>query len=138
MQLVIASTPLSVRQGLTQIISAPALAASSAGLRERVELVLAEVLNNVVEHAYATQTGDITVQVQLRPGGIDCLVCDCGRAMPLLRLPAGRPGIRDTSDPPEGGFGWHLIRQLTCGLNYTRIGERNELRFHVPDREGED
>ena len=94
------------------------------------ELVLAEVLNNVVEHAYAGCPEGI-VRLFARSGGdeIEVTVTDSGKS-----FPAGVPPLRDfpvvdADDPPEGGFGWPLIRALCTALRYRREGERNILDF---------
>lgn len=96
------------------------------------ELVLAEVLNNVVEHAYGEAGGRVEVSLQKGPGGVQCLITDEGRAMPGGELPEGRlPGGPEInlSDLPEGGFGWHLIRSLSTDLTYARVDGQNRLSF---------
>jgi serine/threonine-protein kinase RsbW len=111
--------------------------------RGTVEVVLAEVLNNVAEHAYAGGPGQISVSLHLQGAALACLVTDSGVAMPEGQLPAGvLPGqgadpdssYADLalSDLPEGGFGWHLIRHLTEGLHYERVGGQNRLSFTIP------
>lgn len=100
-----------------------------------VELVLAEVLNNVVEHAFSGRDGGrIEVTLAPRPSHIVCIVRDNGRPMPHDRLPSGTapaPGDR-IEDLPEGGFGWFLIHNLACDLAYARDDRGNLLRFCVP------
>lgn len=110
-----------------------------------VELVLAEVLNNIVEHAYAlNQKGLIQVRVTATHHVLWFEVQDNGRPMSNEILPIGeRPNV-DTEPAalPEGGFGWFLIKSLARGLCYQRIADQNHLRFHftseaaaqVPDR----
>jgi serine/threonine-protein kinase RsbW len=100
-----------------------------------VELVLGEVLNNVVEHAYGTDlAGQIEMDCGLTDGALHFSVRDDGRAMPGLNLPDGKPAEVDCAreDLPEGGFGWFLVRTLVSGLDYRRDGERNILRFRIP------
>jgi serine/threonine-protein kinase RsbW len=95
-----------------------------------VELALAEVLNNIVEHAYAPSCAG---HLRLRAWQIDhrlrVEVHDEGAPMPGLRLPDAR--LPCASGPlqslPEGGFGWFLIHELCDRLTYTRIGNRNQL-----------
>ena len=99
-----------------------------------VEIVLAEVLNNVVEHAYAAHgRGVVEVEVELTPAALLFRVLDDGRPMPEGDAPAGAAHDLDvvTDDLPEGGFGWFLIRELTDDLRYRRIGNRNELTFQI-------
>jgi serine/threonine-protein kinase RsbW len=107
----------------------------SVSMRGDVQLVLAEALNNVVEHAYMNRPdGEITVQVSVLPCCVGCTITDAGRPMPGLQLPKGilPTGSGAFEDVPEGGFGWFLIRQMTVDLSYSRIGAGNQLRFQMP------
>lgn len=100
-----------------------------------LELTLAEVLNNVVEHAYAGQPGGpISLTIWREPARLGCLVEDRGKAMPGLAPPeaplaavAGRAG-----DLPEGGWGWALIGAMTEDLAYDRRQGVNRLSFGLP------
>jgi serine/threonine-protein kinase RsbW len=111
-----------------------------------LELILAEALNNVTEHAYGPEGGPVEVSLILlgRGGGdtdvgssgpngrILCEVRDYGRPMP----PGGPPGpglplIAPPDHLPEGGFGWHIIRCLVSQLSYERLGNSNRLRMAV-------
>lgn len=98
------------------------------------ELVLAEVLNNVVEHAYATRDGDIALELRLCDGAIACLVTDTGRSMPRGTPPSGNAKVLNVplDELPEGGFGWYLIRSLTQELAYRRERRANHLSFKIP------
>lgn len=127
--LVLRAEPASVRAALRGITSVPPVADLTADQRATVELVLAEVLNNVAEHAYAERSGHVAVTVVLVPAGLACEVVDEGAAMPGGTLPAGR--LPD-DDLPEGGFGWHLIRTLTRDLTYRRQRGTNRLGFLIP------
>lgn len=101
----------------------------------RLELVLAEVLNNIVEHAYGERgSGPIRLDLALQSGCMACRVEDDGRPMPDQRLPEGRfkPVATQVSDLAEGGWGWALIRNLTQDLAYQRVGQMNRLIFHLP------
>jgi serine/threonine-protein kinase RsbW len=127
--------PVSVHQSLAQMLDLPPLSGLSQDDRSVAELVLAEVLNNVAEHAYGPGGGRVTVTLTGDPTGVRCLVADKGRAMPGERLPEGRlPGGPGTAvaDLPEGGFGWHLIRSLSVGLTYARVDGQNQLGFFLP------
>lgn len=119
-------------QAVKGVLREQALAEEIAGL---VEIVLAEVLNNIVEHAYGDEGhGEIDLEMENRGNALAFVIRDAGRPMPGGAPPAGRPQDLDVEPHrlPEGGFGWHLIRELTSGLEYRRLGERNELRFLVP------
>jgi serine/threonine-protein kinase RsbW len=102
-----------------------------------VELVMAEAMNNVAQHAYAgTEAGEMSVEICLSPDGLHCRLRDSGIVMPDGRLPFG-PGASATIRPsalPEGGFGWFLIRSLARDLRYTRRGKDNLLEFRIAVR----
>ncbi|MGL4238559.1 ATP-binding protein [Tabrizicola sp.] len=135
LHLVFPADPVSVRTGLARLLSLPPLADLPAEDRGTAELVLAEVLNNVAEHAYAQSTGAVEVSLSPWTDGLACLVLDHGVEMPGGMLPqGGLPGGPDTAleDLPEGGFGWHLIRTLTRELTYARAGGCNRLSFILP------
>lgn len=96
-----------------------------------VELVLAEALNNVVEHAYGYGPGLIWLSMLLQGNALDCRIVDQGQ--PLLRglPPAVLPDFTPLACLPEGGFGWYIIRSLTRNLQYRSQNGRNELIFQV-------
>lgn len=100
-----------------------------------IEIVLAEVLNNVAEHAYAGQgRGLVELKIVQTGAALWFHIRDEGEQMPGCALPPGRVQDLDveTEDLPEGGFGWFLIRELTRDLRYRRVGNRNELTFQMP------
>lgn len=132
--LVIRAEPSSVRAALQRITAAQPVCDLTDDQRGTVELVLAEVLNNVAEHAYADTAGPVAVTVALIPGGLACEVVDEGTAMPGGQLPEGRLPQADLpeSELPEGGFGWHLIRSLTQDISYRRQRGTNRLGFLIP------
>jgi serine/threonine-protein kinase RsbW len=102
---------------------------------EAVEIVLAEVLNNIVEHAYEARA-DGWISLSMRDCGshLLCEIEDGGKPMPQGRLPAGDAPCLDVAQDalPEGGYGWFLIRLLTENLHYHRIGATNRVVFHLP------
>ncbi|MCC5969578.1 MAG: ATP-binding protein [Pararhodobacter sp.] len=97
------------------------------------ELILAEVLNNIVEHAYANTEGQVDLCIDLRANGLYCEVRDHGGSMPNGQAPnPALPAINPPQDLPEGGFGWHIIRSLTTQLGYRQENGWNALSFVVP------
>jgi len=95
-----------------------------------VEIVLAEALNNIVEHACAEAADTrIDLRAALGPCGLRCVLSDRGAPLPGLLIPEGsRPQIGpDTDGLPEGGFGWMLIHSLTREVHYERDGAHNRL-----------
>lgn len=100
--------------------------------RASAELILAEVLNNICEHAYAGQGGPVEMVVDIRRSGLVCQMCDRGRAFPGGTPPgSGLPLVDPPDNVPEGGFGWHIIRCLASDLHYQRQGGWNRLSFRV-------
>ena len=137
------SHPEQVRRALQKVLVSPLFTnpcqpSQEDDLRGTAEIVLAEVLNNIVEHAYADQAGDITLRLVRHDGGVHCTVSDTGAPMPGLCLPEGRfQPLKDLADLPEGGFGWFLIRSLTEGLAYQRSKGLNSLSFQLPAKQSD-
>lgn len=103
--------------------------------RDAVELALAEVLTNIVEHGYAGGSTDaIHVHLLDRPGALEIDVWDRGRAIPDGRLEQAGPGTFDF-DPtdlaalPEGGMGLALIKQAFQEVSYRSRDGLNLLRL---------
>ncbi|MBK5925925.1 ATP-binding protein [Rhodobaculum claviforme] len=105
-----------------------------------IELVVAEVLNNIVIHAYGHQPGPIDVALTLAEGVLDCEVRDKGRPMPGLAAPPGDPARLDLGRDavPEGGFGWFLIRRHARCVRYARKEGMNRLSLSLPLCRAED
>lgn len=120
----------SVRDGLRRALAAEPLLSLSGEDRGNAEIVLAEVLNNVVEHAHPSGSGPILLVLSSGEGLLHCRIEDEGVAMPGGGLPAGHPP--NPADLPEGRFGWHLIRRICHGLRYERSGGGNRLSFSLP------
>ena len=130
-RIVLPATFMAVRQTLTQLRSRLQPLQLSADLLGNMEIVLAEALNNIVEHAYSDGTGIIEIEITQTGESMDFRVVDEGMEMPGGQVPVGT--IRDyPADPekmPEGGFGWFLIHDLTNRLSYQRAGSKNILLF---------
>lgn len=130
-----ASGASEVRAALARLRAALAPMRMSERDEGKVELVLGEVLNNVVEHAYgAGVAGEIAICCRRRAAELEICVCDAGRAMPGPGLPAGTPPELNCPREhlPEGGFGWFMVRSLTTGLDYVRRDTCNILQFRIP------
>ncbi len=121
-----------VRAGLADLIACPMLARLTGESRGSVEIVLAEVLNNVVEHAFARYPGTIDLSLTAHDTFLFVRVVDSGLPMPGGEPPGGKLSpATEIQDLPEGGFGWFLIRSLTQEMTYLREGDRNTLSFCV-------
>lgn len=131
-RLIIPADATSVRQALRALLDTLMLRSLTDDRRGAVEIVLAEVLNNVVEHAYSRQPGTISINLHLGGSDLTCVIEDTGKPMPDGRLPPGHLHPKDElGNPAEGGFGWHLIRSLSRDLDYRRIDGRNLLSFRL-------
>ena len=122
-----------VRRIIQQATTALAANGMSAEQLASVEIVLAEALNNVVEHAYPEEApGDVCLSIRQRQAGLLIEIRDSGTPMPGGRAPIGDHPIRSPDDPmPEGGFGWFLIRELVRDLIYDRRDGENFLIFRM-------
>ena len=98
-----------------------------------ISIVLAEVLNNVVEHAFGDKNGeDITLIIRPRSKSLLVEIRDSGRPMPKGRAPIGNHPMTEFNQfdcMHEGGYGWFLIRELVQDLVYDRQNEENILFF---------
>ncbi|PKP73964.1 MAG: ATP-binding protein [Alphaproteobacteria bacterium HGW-Alphaproteobacteria-6] len=125
--------PMAVRDALRRAVArfARQLSAEDAGT---LELVLAEALNNIAEHAYAGQApGRVMLALHRAPDALDCVIEDDGRALPGGILPdaAIQPVAENLGDLAEGGWGWALIRILAQDIRYCRRDGRNRLGFRI-------
>lgn len=94
-------------------------------------LVVAEALNNVVEHAYRyAEDGDIHINLAIEGNRLVVNIDDFGPEFSI-------PGAQSQADPsrqaldalPEGGFGWNLIHMLTDKVHLKRKAGRNHLQM---------
>lgn len=130
------ATELAARDGIAAVMGQLTAQGLPKALSGDVELALAEVVNNVVEHGYAgISGGKVHVEGHLDGDWLELRVIDTGRPLPGGHLPAVRPSNlnRPRADLPEGGFGWALIYHLTDALKYDREGAHNTLsmRFRL-------
>ena len=128
---------LGVRDALQQVMQTlqdQKIASDTCG---DIELALAELLNNVVEHALdGIENGTVEIHARQEEGDLCLTVFDNGRPMPDGALPEGNPADVELplQELPEGGFGWFLIRDLTRDITYRRVGRRNrvDMWFALP------
>jgi len=120
-----------VRSGLAQTMACLVPLSLSEDEAGTVELVLAEALNNIIEHALAATNGQTSIEIrgECIPVGLNLSVIDQGSPMPAGKAPIGSAPDIDVADAdmPEGGFGWFMIQTLAQEVRYERIGESNHL-----------
>lgn len=130
------STSRAVRCALAETCARLSDGANGTDTVGQVEIVLAEVLNNVVEHALRhEEEGEILLSVSRDGDGWRFDICDDGVAMPGGIVP--HPPLPETNRPlqdlPEGGFGWAIVNMLASDLSYRRKAGRNHLSFVIAD-----
>lgn len=100
-----------------------------------IELVIAEALNNIVEHAYPEPDNDgpIAIGCAHMHDGLHITILDQGHPMPDGQAPIGMAQNIDVDimDMPEGGFGWFLIQNLARDVRYRRINDQNRLELRL-------
>ena len=116
---------LSVRSALSALADWASIHLADADLAERIELVLAEALNNVVEHGGLAPQQFIAVFAQTEASGLRVVIRDQGQKYPSSMPPWVT--VQNVTDLPEGGFGWLLIHALSDEVVYERIGPGNIL-----------
>ena len=122
-----------VRRGIHEVESELAAIGVSAEDVGSISIVLAEALNNVVEHAFESNEGQkITLVIRSRRKSLLVEIRDSGRPMPKGRAPIGNHPMTEFNQfdtLPEGGYGWFLIRELVQDLVYDRQNDENILFF---------
>ncbi|ETX28007.1 ATP-binding protein [Roseivivax isoporae] len=126
--------PSAIRAAVTACEARLRTHGADAAAARLCALVLAELLNNVAEHAFRDLAPvPVEVEVRARRGSLYLAIADRGRPMPGGALPA--PCLPDLAvaraDMPEGGWGWHLVRSLATSLDYRREDGTNRLRVRL-------
>lgn len=133
-RLVFPGDPMAVRQALERVMAelrALPIRPDDCGT---VEIVLAEVLNNIVEHAYGGHDpGLIELALSHQDQAVCIELADNGAPMPGGAPPEGKAAVigHQLEKLPEGGFGWFLIRSMADQLTYRREEGCNRLSFRL-------
>lgn len=128
------ATSLSVREHVERILVSLKENLVSEDQKTSAEIVLAELLNNIVEHGYVgISTGKIHVEITLLASILQIDTKDFGLPIADLRIPEPvEPDLNvQISNLPEGSFGWFMIRKLTCDSSYRRVGNTNCFSLSV-------
>lgn len=134
MHLVFPSSELATRNALGEVMHALGPLGLDADQKGSLEILLAEALNNIVEHAYPEDSpGIIEMRCEKRGDRLRFTFLDHGLAL-INGIPEGLPADLGTSIEhlPEGGFGWFLIRELSETVTYLRKEDRNHLSLTFP------
>ena len=104
--------------------------------RADIQLALAEILNNIIEHSVAGLADpQIRLLMTQAAGRLQVEIADRGRPLPpsllsAAALPAMPDDPLDIDALPEGGFGWFIIHSLAHDMTYERAGGTNLLSFY--------
>lgn len=89
----------------------------SSGVSDEIALALTEVFTNQVEHAYQSRCGLITGRIIVDENKVVADLFDRGQK--LTQMPTATS--LNLKDPPERGYGLHLIHGLVDGYGYRRL-----------------
>jgi serine/threonine-protein kinase RsbW len=91
---------------------------------DEVELALAELLNNAVEHGVAQDPAAVELEIGLitTPGWAELEVLDAFEPYVPTDTPPGLP-----DELAEGGYGRFLVHELMDEVRYERRGDRNAV-----------
>jgi serine/threonine-protein kinase RsbW len=129
------ATDLHVRWAVSHAVDKLCASRVATDFLFSVEIALAEILNNIVEHGYrGSGEGDIKLNISLVDDRIRIETIDHGIEMPGLEAPHPTEPNLDVArnDLPEGNFGWYMIRELSEDLEYKRINKQNHLSMFIP------
>ncbi len=128
------SDPACIGDVIADVLSNSQLQPLSDDDISKLEIILAEVINNIAEHAYGERSdGPIEMSADREGDRMVLTFSDTGIPMPDGKSPEGSPQNLDcpTDELPEGGFGWFLIRLLCKDVHYERLGNKNCLALFV-------
>ena len=121
------STFAEIRSVLSLVLADKTIQRLGSDLSHDLELVLAEALNNVAEHAYGEGIpGQVSLSVMIENGLVRTEIRDYGR--PFL----GFSARRDVASPEEeGGRGILLMRSICRSVDHRRQGDENILTLEL-------
>ncbi len=95
------------------------------GLVWRVISAFNEAFNNIVEHSYATDDGDVRVTLAVESDRVVLQLSDAGVGYPFETSGALDAPVMESLS--EGGMGLFIIRQSMTEVTYERGQDRNHL-----------
>ena len=105
--------------------------AAATGFDERTshacQLAVCEAVENVIQHGYQGEAGEINVTVETTPGALTVEIADRAPAFDPTRYPVD-PGA-PVHESRVGGRGILMIRRVMDEISYERRGPQNVLRL---------
>jgi serine/threonine-protein kinase RsbW len=106
-------------------------AAAASGFDERTshacQLAVCEAVENIIQHGYQGDPGEIRLSVQSKPGSLTIEIADRARAFDPTRYPVD-PGA-SLLEASVGGRGILMMRRIMDDISYERRGVENILRL---------
>jgi len=125
---------LKVRNGeasLTGVCDFVEAAASASGFDDRTshacQLAVCEAVENIIQHGYQADDGEIQVTAQSAPGALTVEIVDRAPAFDPTRYPIDPSAT--LRDARIGGRGLLMIRRIMDDISYERRGRQNILRL---------
>lgn len=96
---------------------------------KNIQIVLAEALNNIIEHGFERENaGLIEIDIEVSGGTVVIHLSDNGKSFtPPTPTQTPMQDSGDFDNLPEGGFGWFLIREITSSYECYRRSNQNLL-----------
>lgn len=93
--------------------------------RYAVQFALEELFSNIVKYAFDDdRPHPVDIVLRLADAGLMLTMDDDGK--PFDPTAAPRPDTTSAlEDRPVGGLGLYLLRQMSSGMEYRRVGDRN-------------
>ena len=93
-----------------------------------VELAVIEAINNVIMHAYESQTGNpVTVEIIIEEDEIIFQIFDNGKSMQRSDVQELRFDPSDKSSYPEQGMGLTIMKKSMDKIEYRVMKNKNQL-----------
>ena len=97
---------------------------------KKIRIALEEMYVNIVNYAYAPETGRMTLRVETKedPLAIIITLIDSGKPFDPLKKPDPDFSIPE-EDRPIGGMGIYMVKKSMDLVEYERCGDQNVLRI---------
>jgi anti-sigma regulatory factor (Ser/Thr protein kinase) len=96
----------------------------------KVRVVLEELVLNLIDHATGSATDRIDLRIDVEPGQVVLVLEDDANPFDPRSAPAFDKAKPFEERAPRG-MGIQLVRSMTEGMEYDRVGSRNRLRVVV-------
>ncbi len=121
LELVLNNTIAAIEDGRSRMLDFPPVQALEAPVRHRLEVIFEELVANTIRHGFTEHScQSIHVSIEQRPGAMEFIFEDDGRAFNPLEMPPPEP-FSSIETARIGGLGIHLLARLSADLRYERL-----------------